>query len=301
MKILYKFLPKSPRQLRGRCLIVLLLAGITGLLPVTNSIATEDEFVIGVFPRRNPSEMMEMFQPLANYLSQELRRPVKLETTADFRSFWEAVASQRFDLVHYNQYHYVRSHKEFGYEVIAKNEEINSSSMAGVILTRKDSGINSLQDLKGKRIIFGGGKMALMSYIIPTYLLRQAGLNKGDYTEEFALNPPNVALSVFFRRAVAGGSGDLVFDMPFVREKINVSKMKYLATSMPVPQLAWAVRGDVPEELRARLQKILVNVKSSPDSATIFKAASLTNLITASDKEYDTIRELIKSVVGEQY
>lgn len=289
---------RRPCGLHRASVLLLLLATLVAGSP---AIAEESELVIGVFPRRSPSEMMEMFSPLADYLSRTLGRPVKLETAPDFRSFWEAVASNRYQLVHYNQYHYVRSHKESGYLAIAKNEEVHKSTMAGAIVIRKDSEIKTLKDLRGKRIVFGGDRSALMSYIIPTYVLRQAGLKKGDYQEEFALNPPNVALAVFFHRAEAGGTGDIVFEMPFVRDKIDVSKMKYLAVSQQVAQLPWAVRADMPRSQRERIQKALLGIKAAEDGDKILKAAALTNLVPASDDEYNYVRQVIRTVTGERY
>lgn len=262
---------------------------------------TENEIIVGIFPRRSPTELMEAFAPLANYLTQYLGRPVRLETSPDFRSFWEAVSSKRYHLVHYNQYHYLRSHKEFGYQVIAKNEEAGHDQISGVIVVRKDSGIKRLEDLRGKRIIFGGNNQAMGSYIMPTYILRQAGLKKGDYIEEFALNPPNVALAVFFKRADAGGSGNIVFDLPFVKDKIDVSKMEYLAQSEAIAHLPWAVRGELPANEREKIQRALLATKSAPQGEHILKSASLTNLVIATDNEYALARKMIREITGEQF
>lgn len=285
------------------CRVVMLLMGSALLL--TGLPAAGDDYdnslILGVFPRRNPVEMVEMFRPLADYLSKALGRPVKIETTPDFPSFWRALAARRYQVVHFNQYHYVRSHKELGYQVIAKNEEARKSTMAGIILVRKDGGIQSLTDLRGKTIIFGGDRQALVSYIIPTFLLREAGLKAGDYREEFAVNPPNVALAVYFRRADAGGSGDIVLDMPFVRDKADVSKLMYLKSSARFAQLPWAVRADVTPAERARIRQALLGLKTVAGGSEILQAANLTAIVPATDKEYDYVRKVIRTVTAEDY
>lgn len=277
-------------------LFVLAQSWITSPAP-----ASGEELIVGIFPRRNPSEVMEMFGPLAGHLSRELGRPVKLETTPDFPSFWEAIAARRYHVVHFNQYHYVRAHKEFGYRVVAKNEEGGRDAIAAVILVRKDSGHKTVQDLRGKKIVFGGNEQAMGAYILPRYLLQQAGLGIKDYQSDFALNPPNVALAVFFRKTDAGGTGDIVFDMPFVKDKVDVSQMMYIAKSEPIAHLPWAVRGDISTAERERIQKALVNVKSTPNADQILKPASLTNLVSAHDREYRRTREIIRAVTGERY
>lgn len=285
------------RHLKTAVIVLLLLC----LTPPAIANPAEDPLVLGVFPRRNPSEMVEMFTPLADYLSHKLGRVIKLETASNFDSFWEMVASKHFQIVHFNQYHYVRSHKQFGYRLIAMNEESGKSMLAGVIVTRKDSGIRTLADLRGRTIVFGGNKHAMNSYVTPTYLLRQAGLKVGDYQEEFAINPPNVALGVFFKRAVAGGIGDILYNTPFISEKIDITKLVTLAKSPPVPHLPWAVSRDVPESLRIQIQQALLDIKQSPDSNKILKAAALTNIIAATNSEYDYVREVIANVMGEHY
>lgn len=290
--------PRLRSWVRGFATALIVLAELAVSLPVS---AANTELIMGVFPRRNPSETMDMYNPLAQHLSRELGRPVKLETTPDFKSFWEAVAAGRYHVVHYNQYHYVRSHKQFGYQVIAKNEEVHRPTMAGALLIRKDSGLKSLQDLRGKKIIFGGDKQALVSYILPTYLLRQAGLKEGDYSEDFAQNPSNVPLTVFFHQADAGGIGDFVFETKFVRDKVDASQMTYLALGEQVANLPWAVRTDVPMGERRRIQQSLLSVKNAPNGVNILKAAALTNLLVAEDSEYNSVRRIINTVTGAKY
>ena len=296
--------PVAPRDLRFRggirwfAAVLIVLAEIALASPVA---AANAELIMGVFPRRNPSEVVGMFNPLAEHLSRKLGRPVKLETTPDYRSFWDAVAAGRYHLVHFNQYHYVRSHKQFGYQVIAKNEEAHRSTLAGALVVRKDSALKSLEGLRGKKIVFGGDKQALVSYILPTYLLRQAGLKPGDYTEEFAQNPSNVALTVFFHQADAGGIGDNVFETQAVRDKVDVAQMTHLVTGEPVSHLPWAVRADVPRAERLRIQRVLLEVKDAPNGQNILKAGALTGLVIAEDREYNAVRRVIKAVTGENY
>ena len=181
----------------------------------------EPELRMGIFPRRNADTTLSMFKPMAEALSEALNRKVVLETTYDFASFWSNVANNSYDIVHYNQYHYIKSHHDYGYRVIAKNVEFGHEKIAGSILVRKDSNIESLQDLKGKRIIFGGGHKAMMAYIVPTYLLRQAGLKEGDYFEKFALNPPKAVIATYFKQATAAGAGSYTLELPLVKKEID--------------------------------------------------------------------------------
>jgi phosphonate transport system substrate-binding protein len=107
-----------------------------------------EHLTLGVFPRRNPAMTDTMFSPLAKALGEALGCQVVLRTASDFAHFWHGVKSQSYDIVHYNQYHYIES--AAAYQVIAHNEEFGSGTLAGAIYARRDSGISNLSQLAGK-------------------------------------------------------------------------------------------------------------------------------------------------------
>ena len=276
------------------------LLGLICLLSVSALPAQQsDPLVLGIFPRRSMQVTTNMFTPLADYLSRKLHRPVRFETTYDFASFWEQVEHQHYDIVHYNQFHYLRSHKQSGYQVIAKNEEFGSGTIAGAIVVRSDSGIQSLQDLKGKKIVFGGNRLAMQAYISATYLLRMAGLKSGDYFEQFALNPPKAAIATYYRQAAAAGTGDHVLELSRVKQEIDPGSMKYIAKGKPIAQLPWAVKADMPPLLIKQISTLLTSLHHSDEGRKLLGQMRLSNILPATDSDYDESRRVIKTVLDE--
>ena len=257
--------------------------------------------IIGIFPRRNASTTIKLFSPLTKYLSAKLGRKVKLETAKNFPSFWKKVLLQRYDIVHFNQYHYIKMHDKKKYRAILQNEEFGKKFIAGAITVRKDSGINSLQDLKNKKIIFGGGKKAMIAYVVPTALLHRAGLKKGDYIEQFSKNPPNSLLSVYYKQADAAGTGNSVLNLPILRNSIDTSKMKYLVTSEPLAHLPWAVKTSMPQSLSNEIQTLMLDLNNNKEGKDILIKAKLTGIHVADDKDYDSYRKLLHEVFGKNY
>lgn len=276
--------------------IVALLIFLIAIGDYTIVQAQEEPLIIGIFPRRNATDTYKYFKPLADYLGQQLNRSVEIETSKDFDTFWRGVESKRYDLVHFNQYHYILSHKSFNYQVIVKNREFGEETIAGAIVVRKDSGINSVMDLKGKTIVFGGDSKAMISYIAATYLLRQGGLQAGDYQEEFAKNPPNAILSVYYEQVAAAGSGDKILNLGVVTSQINTDELKILVSGEPLAHLPWAVKGDMSATLRDKIQTLLINLNQSPAGKAILKNARLTDLVIANDAEFDKHREIINKL-----
>ena len=254
---------------------------------------------MGVFPRRNPKTTYEMFTPLTRLLSKQLGIPVQLQTTKDFESFWKNVQNQEYDLVHFNQYHYIVANRHYGYQAVAMLEENNSSTIAGTITVLKESGITSVEQLRGRKVVFGGGKRAMLSHILPRWLLKKNGLDASEYFSSFARNPPNAIFSIYNGQADAAGFGDAVFKMPQVTSMLDTSKLHVLVKSDPIAQLPWAVSYQLGEELSDSIKSALTGIKQTPEGLEALKKAGITDIIPASHDDYLPSLEIIQEVFGE--
>jgi phosphonate transport system substrate-binding protein len=277
---------KKKSALRASLLLALLIVPLFAV--------AQDPLLMGVFPRRSATSTSQLFSPLAKHLETQLGRPVQLVTAKDFPTFWKGVIEKRYDIVHYNQYHYIQSAAD--YQVIACNVEMGQDTIAGSIYVRSDSGITSIEQLRGRSIIFGGSTKAMMSYIVPQYLLMKGGLKPNDYATSFAKNPPNALLAVYFRQADAGGAGDVVKQLPSVTKITGDDELTYLATSEPIKHLPWAVRRDMPATLQQQIQKSLIQLGETQHGRTILKTALLDGFKKANDNDYDSTRAIIREL-----
>ena len=282
----------------AKCMSILRLVVAALALPASvAAFAADTPLVLGVFPRYNATETTTMYAPLADHLSQRLGHTrVTVVTSKDFDSFWKGVEEQKYDIVHFNQYHYIRSAQS--YRVIAHSQEFGRSAVAGAVYVRKDSGITDLAQLKGRTVIFGGGKDAMLSYIAPRFLMMRAGLKETDFKTEFAVNPPNALLALYHKQVDAAGGGDILIDLPVVRNAINAGELKILATTEPLLFLPWAVKRNMPAKLREQIQSILVELAGSDSGKNVLKAAKTSGIEKAEDKDYAAHRRMIDAVFG---
>ncbi|HTS53579.1 MAG TPA: PhnD/SsuA/transferrin family substrate-binding protein [Burkholderiales bacterium] len=260
--------------------------------------AAEDPLTLGVFPRNSSAETARQFAPMAAYLHEHLGREVALATSKNFESFWKAISEQRYDIVHYNQYQFIRSAKS--YRVIARSQELGRDAVAGALYVRRDSGITEVSQLRGRTIIFGGGRDAMLSYIAPKYLLMQAGLKEGDFRTELAVSPPNALIALYHRQAEAAGGGELLVELPVVRNAIDTQQLKILATTEPLLFLPWAVKRSMSAKLRESIQALLVNLGDNEAGKQVLKAANVTGLKKAEDRDYDPHRKIVAAVLGSE-
>jgi len=269
-----------------------------------NKVTAERESItLGVFPRFAHDITMEGFTPLSKYLSKQLGRRVRLVTTHSFAEFWKKLQNREFDIVHFNQYHYIRAKKKLNYEVVAMNEERGRSTISSSIVVRKDSGIKSIADLKGKTILFGGGPKAMISYIYATYLLKQGGLNPGDYQIRFETNPPSALIATFYHLwgAQAVGVGDVVLELPGIKKLVDTKQLAYLTVGKQYAHLPWAVKKELSPLLKKQILAAMLKLKNSEQGRKILKKARLSGFAPAKDSDFNPHRKITLNTLGENF
>ena len=285
---------KNENSLRRGIVCLLCLIAAAALAPVVQ--AADEPLVLGVFPRFNAADTTTRYTPVAAYLQERLGRKIVLVTSKDFQSFWQGIEERRYEIVQYNQYHYIRSAKT--YQVIAHNKEFGKSTMAGALYVRKDSGITSLAQLRGRTVMFGGGEDAMIAYIAPVYMMLQAGLKKDEFKSQFAVTPINSVIGVYRKQADAAGTGDNVVGQPVIANAINMDELTPLAVSEQLLHLPWAVKRTMPARLREVIQSSLVDLENSEAGKNVLKAALLTGIGKADDKDYEPHRKMVRAVMG---
>jgi phosphonate transport system substrate-binding protein len=285
---------RNENSLRRGIVCLLCLIAAAALAPVVQ--AADEPLVLGVFPRFNAADTTTRYTPVAAYLQERLGRKIVLVTSKDFQSFWQGIEERRYDIVQYNQYHYIRSAKT--YQVIAHNKEFGKSTMAGALYVRKDSGITSLAQLRGRTVMFGGGEDAMIAYIAPVYMMLQAGLKKDEFKSQFAVTPINSVIGVYRKQADAAGTGDNVVGQPVITNAINMDELTPLAVSEQLLHLPWAVKRTMPARLREVIQSSLVDLENSEAGKNVLKAALLTGIGKADDKDYEPHRKMVRAVMG---
>ncbi len=255
-------------------------------------IFSDKTLVMGIFPRRNSVKTISKFKPIAKYISNEIGVKVEIQTANNFATFWRNVKEKKYDIVHYNQLHYILSNKSQGYSIILKNNEFGSSMLRPIIAVREDSEIKTIKDLKNKTIHFGGGRLAMLSHVASRVAIREQGINDSEYNWSYAKNPPAAAQSVYNFDADAAGLGNAVLLFPEVKRSLNNQKFRNIYDGPNLPHLPWAVSDKVSSYLSQKIQMAMMSLNDSDEGIKILKHASLSGFVQATDKEYDVVREI---------
>ena len=176
--------------------------------------------------------------------------------------------------------------------LLAAFESNGSRAFKGIIAVRKESKINNLLELKGKKIAFGPPP-STMSNIVPRFMLLQAGVRVDQLGKvEYMTNHENIALGV-----LAGG-----FDAGAMKEDIfrqyEPQGLRALAISDPVPDHLFVARPGLANGTVDTLRHTLLSLHETEEGRQILAAiqSSLTVLVPPVDTDYDGLRVMIKSL-----
>lgn len=257
------------------------------------------EISVGLLPRLPEEQMIKMFAPLAAYLEKETGEKVKLVIPKDFQSFKGAVARGEVDYGFANPLIYVQAKKEGGAAapLAIAAEPVGGTAFRGILITRKGSGIQSVSDLKGKKLVFVEPDSAA-GYVAQMLMLKNAGLEKGrDYALlPFAGKHSEVLRAVAEGRADAGGIRDGDLEIAAKAAGVAPAALQTIGTSEPIPNWAFfatrKANGDKSEKV---LQALLRLKPGSEEASAILGSARLTGFVKTDDRDYEPMRQAGKA------
>ena len=265
------------------------------LLGLTHPIAAGAEIKLGLLPRLSAMEMHTMFTPLAEYLSKETGEKVSLVIPKDFEAFKDAISAGQVDMGFSNPLIYVQLKKSSpALEPLGLATEKAGTKFRGIIIARKDSGIEKIQDLKGKKLIFVDQDSAA-GHVFQLLTLSKAGLDvHKDFTKlPFARKHDNVAMAVFNKTADAGGIRE--DDLDKMKDKVDLTQIKIVAYTDYYPNWPLFRTGKMSKVVADKVRAALMKLK--PNSAEAQQAvgpAKITGFAPVADKDYDMLRKAAK-------
>src|SRR6266542_101602 len=170
------------------------------------------ELRISAIPDENPQEMLRIYSPFADYLTKEVGVPVKFTPVVDYAATVEGLAGNKLDMVWYGGLTSVQAARKAkgAHRIVMRKEDTEFKSQ---FITRKDTGIRELKDLKGKTFTFGSVS-STSGHLMPRYYLMKAGINPEKDFSKFSFSGAHDATAAWVEagRVDAGALNFLVWD-----------------------------------------------------------------------------------------
>jgi phosphonate transport system substrate-binding protein len=247
-------------------------------------------------PQYSQEISLERHQGLVSFLKEKTGLDIVQIFPEDFDDHMNKVGSGEIDVSFSNPFVYIKIAQIYGAEAFARIIEKEGKDLfRGEICVRKDSPLQSLADLKGKRIM-AVSESSAGGYLFQRGMLVEAGINPGeDLTVDFARGTgkqEEAFLAVY--------SGD--YDACFVREgtrtvvmkdKVDISKIRVLAYTSWYPGWVYAGRKGLDPDIVNTIKSALLMLDfGNPEDKVILEKAKFVKIVSSEDKDFDSIRKL---------
>ncbi len=252
----------------------------------------ENPIVMSFVPSGDTQEIMASGDQLAQMITDKTGLVVKANVGTDFAAVREAMGAGKAHIGWLNTFNYVLAHEKYGVDVALVTVRFGSTSYKGQFNVRADSGIKTLEDLKGK-VMCWVDPNSTSGYIIPRIMLKANGIDPDkDFAKTIEAGSHNNSVMAVYNGdcdvgvSYADARSSVEKDVPDVKEVVVV-----LATTTDIPNDSVSFIKDFDPDMREQIVNALLEIAESEEGkAALENLYSIAGLQRADDSFYDGFR-----------
>jgi phosphonate transport system substrate-binding protein len=254
------------RQLLLSCLF------LTACLPAVAQTADDDATPLrfGVLSIAPPARSYADWKPFADYMAERLGRPIEVVVPRGFERMKEAIENDDVDFFYINAHVLYRLKQTDSARGVLQMINLRGSHVSNSeIFVRADSGIHSLEDLRGRRIAYIS-PIAAGAYLAPRAYLYEQGIESGEETEEvFTHNQSNSIYGVLLGDYDAAALCGVRYQL--MSEKVNTGDLRVIGVSFEYAENLIAARPELPQALIDEFTFIGAGMIDDPEGREILR------------------------------
>ncbi len=262
------------------------------IAPVTAQVLPPLEFGVGLFqPDKEKNDAT--YKSLAGYLSKKLGRAIKLRTVDTWEGLAKSLASGETDLALMGPWGYVLANYHSGAEVVATILYQGKPEYFAIMVTNPKSGINSIDDLKGKTFAFGD-KGSTSGFLIPSHEFFKRGIMPEKFFSK-VINTKHQAIETQVTRGELDAGADYNRNRDAMIEQglIKAADSKIFWTSVPLPNDAFAVSANLAKDklFTAKLAAALLEIGGELKNHPTLLPNNYTGFVAKNNQYYAPIKD----------
>ena len=243
--------------------------------------------VFGILPFISAEQLVLRFTPLVNYLSDNLQVPVRLETAPDFVEFARRTHEEsHYDILFTAPHFFIRANQKAGYRLVAS---VDSPEMWALIVVPKQSEIQSLEDLKGRRLATVP-PLGLATLLVRKTLF-EAGIDP-DVDLDMVITPTHDASLLSSYHGVTDASALMQPPNAAASKKVRDS-MRIIARTESTPHIPISVAPWLSEACAAEVTELLLSMGSTPEGEAVLQHNRFTGYRPGDPLVYESLNDLL--------
>jgi phosphonate transport system substrate-binding protein len=254
---------------------------------------------IAILPCNNIEITFRKFYPLLRYLMQQTKLDVKLVVPADFPAFETSIRKKEIDFVLQDPHTYLMLANLYNNDELLRVISMDGeTTQSAVVIVRKDSKVKTLNDLRGRTVMFGS-KSSTSKWLAAKSLFAEHGINIYKDLKAY-LNGgccEDIAFNVYLKSVDAG-----VVCEHFLKEHEEKQKelglmaegVLVISRTKSMPGRVFAPRKDVNPNIISKINNALLKLnRKFPEDAKILYRGEMGGFQTAKNEDYEVVRRLM--------
>jgi len=270
-------------------LALALVGPITG--PAGQSGNAPDGLLLAVLPCSNIETTFKKFYPLLSYLKAETGIPVTITVPTELSEFESLIKNGSVDFALQDPHTYRQVSKDFDGATLLQTVALNgTTAQSGVLIVRRERGLRSLADLRGKTVMFGP-RTSTPKWVAARMLFEAGGVSVDRHLR--AVNGgccEDIAFEVFVRTVDAGVICDHFLAQHEARQKelgVDPASLDVIGRTPAFPTRVFAARRGVPAERAGAVIAALLRLDANlPAHAAVLKSAEIRGFVRATEQAY---------------
>lgn len=269
----------------------------------TGAVVEGDPVYFAITRHKNPEKIIAEMRPLTDYLSEQIQRPVVIKIVDNYDDVSARLNNGQIHLAALSAANYVRAKRKLPtLDLLATPTSKSGPSYGAYILAKADSGIRTLDDLKGRTFCYTS-KASSSGYLYPRAVFREHDINPDTHLQTRFTSDHMESLRVL---QTGGCDGAAVYDKIWIEAAdsgLEASSFTVLATTERVAWDAYCVTDKLDAKTAEALRKALTDLKlDSTLSKTVLVENGLpfSGFLPADDTLYDPTRRIEKFLDLEQ-
>ena len=205
--------------------------------------------------RLGPKEEVRIYTPFLKYLEKATGRRFRIKFTEKYEDTIKNLGKGKTHFAAVGVLSYLIAEQKYGikYLVSGINKE-GDPQYHTAIITKPDSEIQDLKDLKGRCFAFGS-KMSTQGHLIPRKMLEDAGVTLNDLSEyKYTASHVNSVRSVLNGECDAAGINNTL-----ARSMLSNGEIKIIKVSQPYPSTVIAYHTAIDDKIIKEIRSALIN------------------------------------------
>jgi len=255
--------------------------------------------LIGLIPEHNIFRQKQRYEPLADYLSEKVAARIDLKVISRYGNIIENFVSNDLDGAFFGSFTAALAFRRLHVEPVARPEYLDgSSTYHGLLFVRKDSGIRTAADMKGKRFAFVD-RATTAGWLLPMHYFQTHGIE--DYhtwfKETYFTGTHEGAIhDVLDKKADVGAAKDTVFNRLAATDPLVHRDLLILSRSPDVPANALCVRRDLDDSLKRRIRESLLTMDRDKEGIEILVKFGAKRFIPTTEADYAPVFEYAATI-----